>query len=184
MLSHGGEGLVVGCVGAGKTLLLRQLEAACFSHPRIACDTQPTVGTELLALQHKQCAFSVREMGGAMKPLWPRYYDLCHSLVFVADTSSQEAVCAAAVELYNILNADLLGSKPILMVMNQRDRKDALTAETVRHTFRLAELEASGRQFHVCWTSAAQGLGIGQVLDWCANAAMASAPSPSRDASR
>lgn len=165
---------MIGCIGAGKTMLMRQLEAACFGKAAGALSghsPQPTVGTELLELRHPLCSFSLREMGGAMLPLWPRYFEVCRILIFVADTSSCEATSAAVVEWYSALAAGALAGKPMLLVLNQRDREGAIPEEMVRHLFRLTELEAAGRKFAVCWTSAATGCGVDAVLEWCADAA-------------
>lgn len=162
---------MLGCVGAGKTALMRELEASC-SGRRLppAREPQPTVGTELLDLKHARCTLAVREVGGAMLPLWGRFFEACRTVIFVADTSSAEALGSAVVEWYNLLCAELLAGKPMLLVLNQRDREEALAEEAVRHMFRLADLEASGRTFAICWTSAASSAGIDKVLEWCITA--------------
>jgi GTPase SAR1 family protein len=173
-IPHAGKGLVIGCTGAGKTVLMRQLEAASFGRAAgalVGRSPQPTVGTELLELKHPLCSFSLREMGGAMLPLWPRYFAACRILIFVADTSSAEATGAAVVEWYNALDAGALAGKPMLLILNQRDREGALSEEMVRHLFRFSELETTGRQFAVRWTSAVTGDGVREVLQWCAGAA-------------
>jgi len=179
-LPHGGEVLVIGCIGAGKTMLMRRLETASSGHVAKELPApQPTVGTELLELTHRRCVFALREMGGAMMPLWPRYFAVCRSLIFVADTSSDTAVAAAVLEWHNALGDKALFGKPVLLVLNHRDRDTALPEEEVRQLFRLADLEATGRTFTVCWTSAARGTGVDAVLEWCAEAALfAAAGSP------
>ena len=70
-----GEILLLGCEGAGKTLLCRQLERLCSgSGTADECNTStvPSIGTELLTLRRGKRAAAVREVGGAMRAVWAR----------------------------------------------------------------------------------------------------------------
>ena len=94
-----GEVLLLGCEQAGKTLLSRHLQVlAAATEKPLNTQTQPTIGVELAHLAHKRKAFSLREVGGTMMPVWPSYYDGCRAVVFVADSSSATAAGGAVVE--------------------------------------------------------------------------------------
>ena len=169
-----GEVLLVGCEGSGKTLLARHLQRMCDKDVDAGLDvrTKPSVGTELSHLAHKRRAFTLREVGGIMLPLWPRYFDACNALVFVADTSDAAASGGAVIEWYNLLADARLQSKPALLLFNQRDRAQALPDVTLRVLFRLSELESVGRERErqravtVLPVSALTGEGLPAVLDW------------------
>ena len=167
-----GEVLLVGCEGSGKTLLARHLQRMCDKDVDAGLDvrTKPSVGTELSHLAHKRRAFTLREVGGIMLPLWPRYFDACNALVFVADTSDAAASGGAVIEWYNLLADARLQSKPALLLFNQRDRAQALPDVTLRVLFRLSELESVGRERQRAVTvlpvSALTGEGLPAVLDW------------------
>ena len=169
------EVLLIGCEGSGKTLLARHLQRMCDKDVDAGLDvrTKPSVGTELSHLAHKRRAFTLREVGGIMLPLWPRYFDACNALVFVADTSDAAASGGAVVEWYNLLADARLQSKPALLLFNQRDRAQALPDVTLRMLFRLSELESMGRgrgerAVTVLPVSALTGEGLPAVLDWIA----------------
>ena len=173
VLPHGGEILLLGCEGAGKTLLCRHLQRMTSRKPPAAAldtNTQPSIGVELLDVAHARRVFSLREVGGAMQPVWPRYFDNCRMVVFVADTSSARAAGDAVVEWHGPLAAEALREKPALLLLNQRDRADALPEATVGALFRIPELQAAhpSRDIDAMDVSALTGLGLQEMLAWIA----------------
>ncbi|KAF8059665.1 HAK2 [Scenedesmus sp. PABB004] len=95
--------LVVGPEGAGKSVLLQRLAdlarpASCGTsatgrvHPLAPPPTLPTVGTELRRLRpsrrHLPRGLVLREVGGAMQPLWPHFYAEAAAVLFVAEPAA------------------------------------------------------------------------------------------------
>ena len=167
-----GEVLLLGCEGSGKTMLSRHLQKLCDKDPthELNTHTKPSVGVELAHLTHSRRAFALREVGGVMMPLWPRYFEGCRVVVFVADTSDTAASGSAVVEWYNLLADAQLHSKPALLLFNKRDSAQALPDLTLRTLFRLSELVSAGqeRAITVLPVSALTGEGLPAVLDWIA----------------
>tara|TARA_B110001452_G_scaffold260347_1_gene257753 strand:+ start:73 stop:651 length:579 start_codon:yes stop_codon:yes gene_type:complete len=168
-----GEVLLLGCEQSGKTLLSRHLQvlaAASSKAPPLNAKTQPTIGTEIAHLAHKHKAFTLREVGGSMMPVWPRFFEACRAVVFVADSSSEVASGSPVVEWHNLLAAPPLQSKPALLIFNKRDSEHALPDLTLRTQFRMSELDMSGkdRAITVLPVSALTGDGLAAVLDWIA----------------
>ena len=165
-----GEILLLGCEGAGKTLLCRQLERLCSgSGTADECNTStvPSIGTELLTLRRGKRAAAVREVGGAMRAVWARYCAACAACAFVADVSNLASAGSAVVEWYALLSEPSLGGKPLLLVLNQVDREGALTMTTLRQLFRLAECtEAEAGRVTVVAASARTGEGVAAVRNW------------------
>ena len=166
----GGEILLLGCEGAGKTLLCRQLERLCAGNGTAdECNTStvPSIGTELLTLRCGKRAAAVREVGGAMRAVWGRYYSACAACAFVADVSNLASAGSAVVEWYALLSEPSLGGKPLLLILNQVDRNGALTMATLRQLFRLAECtEAEGGRVKVVAVSARTCEGVTAVRNW------------------
>ena len=164
------EVLLVGCESSGKTLLARHLQKMCAKDvdARLDANTKPSVGVELSQLAHNRCPFTLREVGGIMIPLWPRYFDGCDAVVFVVDTTDAAASGSAVVEWYNLLDDARLQSKPALLVFNKRDSAQALPDVTLRMLFRQSKLEGGGhgRTNTVLLVSALTGEGLPALLDW------------------
>lgn len=99
--------ICLGPTGAGKTLLLKKLQN------RLAVDetscTIPTVGTNLTTLRFNNPAtktfkeYVVRELGGAMAPMWHKYYQGVDKVIYVVDASNLCQIAAAGILLYTIL---------------------------------------------------------------------------------
>jgi GTPase SAR1 family protein len=171
------EFVVVGLESSGKTLLCRHLERSCqianakkkaATPPSLNATTVPSVGVELLDLSHRGRALPIREVGGCMQPLWPKYIAASAALIFVVDTSSAEGCSAAVTELLDVLRQTR--GKRVLLFLNKRDASSALPEETVKLLFDLDALEAAlAGRLSVVAGSALTGDGLTAVLDFCAD---------------
>jgi GTPase SAR1 family protein len=94
--------LCLGPAGSGKTLLLRKLQN--WEAVDTVSSTVPTVGTNLVTIAlRNQKEITVREVGGAMAPIWRNYYYETQRIVYVVDASNLCQISAAGVLLYTIL---------------------------------------------------------------------------------
>lgn len=87
--------ICIGRKGAGKTHLL-----SCLRDPdsiNFTSHSVPSVGTNIFRITNPKVGegkapkvpwLDVKEIGGAMSPLWHRYYDNVNRLIFVIDTSN------------------------------------------------------------------------------------------------
>jgi len=109
------DALVLGCSGAGKTVLIRQLrvllagkrggragaKAAAAERAAFSLQTTPTVGVEI----HKLAALRLREVGAPMAATWRRYATDARMVVFVVDLARADLLASAAAELLELLLA-------------------------------------------------------------------------------
>jgi len=84
------ELLILGCSGAGKTLLVQRIKNVCNEGvsdskelPKLSRTTSSTVGVELDRVQYKKSKLVLREVGGPMMSTWPAYLKNCALLMVV-----------------------------------------------------------------------------------------------------
>ena len=89
------EVLFLGLEGSGKTLLARRLQSllgeassargkrsgGLREPPEISTEVVPTIGVDVATVKHKRRNLRLREVGGAMRPLWPTYLSSCSALL-------------------------------------------------------------------------------------------------------
>lgn len=165
--------LAIGAEGAGKTLLLRQL-ANCLKKGEpsaIAMATVRSVGTELRHLVLGKCDVTIREMGGSMAPIWARYYDESHVVVFVIDVAGEEQLASATVALMEAFQSGSLDGKPFAIVLNKCDQPAQIPPETLARIVRIDDIIATAETRDVaCFRcSAATAEGLSDLIEWLSN---------------
>ena len=126
------EILCLGCVGVGKTSLIKQLKqlgrSAAAAASAAAEPEEPTVGVELDRMTlGDRTAVVVREVGAAMMATWPSYVPACRCLMFVVDRSNHAQLASAAAELHKLI-ALLPAATPVAVVLNKCDRPEVRRA--------------------------------------------------------
>eukprot|EP00696_Hemimastix_kukwesjijk_P018100 gnl/Hemi2/6895_TR2350_c0_g1_i1.p1 gnl/Hemi2/6895_TR2350_c0_g1~~gnl/Hemi2/6895_TR2350_c0_g1_i1.p1 ORF type:complete len:209 (-),score=56.72 gnl/Hemi2/6895_TR2350_c0_g1_i1:91-717(-) len=173
--AHHCDVLLVGCEGAGKSLLTKRLMNLKAAPPgtQVAYTTFPTVGVELDEVHGEKASVLVREVGGVFVNLWANYFGGCQMVVFVVDASNSAQLAAAYVELLNILRAEALASKPLLLLLNKTDHPHALSLQALSVIFRLDDLIAAcgtTRPVSVLEASAFTGANLPKVWQWAVDA--------------
>ncbi|NP_001082969.2 ADP-ribosylation factor-like protein 16 isoform X1 [Danio rerio] len=165
--------LLLGATGVGKTLLLKRLQKLCQMDPCAdlgeAPVTLPTVGTNLtdLILKKKKKKITVRELGGCMGPIWPKYYLDCKSVIFVVDCVNVEQISSSCVQLLSVLSAESLLSAAVLILFNKRDLLCSMSLVELKSLFRMDDIIKSAPQFvTILEVSARSGQGLQDVLHW------------------
>jgi signal recognition particle receptor subunit beta len=164
-----GEVLLLGLQGAGKTLLCRHFELTSARRPstELKVKTQQSIGIELVHLAMRRRAFTIREIGGAMQPVWNRYFAGADTVLFMIDGASTETASGAIAVLLELLTQ--IPEKKFLLFINKCDAPEAPSETTRSSTFRLPELEAAAGAGRLCVLagSALTGDGVAAALDWC-----------------
>ncbi len=164
--------LVLGSSGAGKTLLLKRLQACTnrgsYNDIGDPPSTIPTVGTNLVnVLNLKKQEVTVRELGGAMAPIWHNYFPACDALVFVADSANRSQISAMCIQLLDVLTNPKLKAAPILLLLNKTDMPNAVSRVEFESIIRLTDIiENSSQKITILETSARSGKGLQEVGRW------------------
>ncbi|XP_056308170.1 ADP-ribosylation factor-like protein 16 isoform X2 [Danio aesculapii] len=130
--------------------------------------TLPTVGTNLTDLiLKKKKKITVRELGGCMGPIWPKYYLDCKSVIFVVDCANVEQISSSCVQLLSVLSAESLLSAAVLILFNKRDLLCSMSLVELKSLFRMDDIIRSASQFVTTLeVSARSGQGLQDVLHW------------------
>ncbi|XP_021358424.1 ADP-ribosylation factor-like protein 16 isoform X2 [Mizuhopecten yessoensis] len=133
--------------------------------------TIPTAGTNLVdVLVTKKQEVVVREMGGIMSPIWPKYIKDCSTLMFMVDMSNRLQVAAGCILLLTTLSDRSLVTDKVLILLNKIDLPTCMSRFEFESLFRLDDvLKQSKLQVSVIEVSAHTGQGLGDVLDWLAH---------------
>ncbi|XP_040065851.2 ADP-ribosylation factor-like protein 16 [Ixodes scapularis] len=159
----------IGPSGSGKTTLLKRLEQHMDGRGRTSEMEipRPTVGVNMTKLKIKKKAFSVREIGGQMAPLWPQQCAGALGLVYVVDSSNLQQFSASVVLLLDLLNLESLRDVPFLVVFNKVDAYLAVPLDEYKTAFRLNDiLEVASQPLRVVQTSCLTEYGLDEVVVW------------------
>lgn len=101
--------LCLGPPGSGKTLLLKRLQNQ--EAIDITSNPTPTVGVNLAKIKlslEPLLEVTVREVGGAMAPIWRNYFYGTRNIIYVVDTSNLTQISSAGTMFYGILADPML----------------------------------------------------------------------------
>ncbi len=103
-----------------------------------------------------------------IRELWRHYYENTEALIYVVDCIDTDRIEKASEELMKMLNEDCLKSAPLLIYANKQDLPGALSPNDLIEKMGLRQIK--GREWIVQGTSALEGKGLSEGLDWMANA--------------
>ncbi|XP_037079975.1 ADP-ribosylation factor 5-like [Pollicipes pollicipes] len=152
--------LLLGLDAAGKTTILHRLKLG------EVVTTIPTIGFNVETIEYRNISFTVWDVGGQsiLRPLWHHYFSNAKGLIYVVDSMDRARVQLAAEELRDMLQHDDLQRVPVVVLANKQDMPGVMTPSEV--TERLGVRKLTQQPWHVQATSATQGEGLYEALDW------------------
>mmetsp|Transcript_3553 Transcript_3553/g.3580 ORF Transcript_3553/g.3580 Transcript_3553/m.3580 type:complete len:182 (+) Transcript_3553:27-572(+) len=154
--------ILVGIDNAGKTTVLYKLKMG------EKVNTIPTIGFNVESLDLKGLNLNVWDIGGQdkIRPLWRHYYENCSGIIFVVDCNDKDRLEEAGQELHKILLEDEMKDLPLLVMANKQDLSGAVSPQELTENLNLSREK---RKWLVQGTSAANGDGLQEGMDWLAN---------------
>ena len=167
--------LVLGPESGGKTMLLKRLQSYTSQNMSSSSDivlgeapsTIATVGVNLVTLQINKKRFCLRELGGAMAPVWSNYFKDSTHCIYVVDMANRGQVAACTILLLDLLTSRQSSNWPILIVLNKLDIPCGMTQMEILSIMRLDDIiNRSSKKISVVATCLHDGRGLSDVVNW------------------
>tara|TARA_B110001452_G_scaffold204756_1_gene174741 strand:- start:544 stop:1053 length:510 start_codon:yes stop_codon:yes gene_type:complete len=131
--------------------------------------TNPTVGSNVEEVMHRNVRFQVWDLGGQdkLRKVWSTYYVGAHAVVLVIDSMDRERLDLVREELNAIVAHEHLLGSALLVLANKQDVEGALTAMEISQHLKLHALKQQSWQIQAC--SALTGTGLQEGMDWMAH---------------
>mmetsp|Transcript_3951 Transcript_3951/g.10218 ORF Transcript_3951/g.10218 Transcript_3951/m.10218 type:complete len:181 (-) Transcript_3951:186-728(-) len=152
--------VMVGLHNAGKTTILYKL------HLGDVIETQPTIGSNVEEVCHRNIRFQVWDLGGQerLRKAWGTYYINTQAVILVVDSTDRESIPTVKEELATITAHEDLTGAILLILANKQDAEGAMSAAEVSTALALHANKQHDWQIQAC--SALTGSGLYEGLDW------------------
>ncbi|CAF0754313.1 unnamed protein product [Didymodactylos carnosus] len=102
----------------------------------------PTVGFAKTEITHKNVKVNFFDLGGAkgFRNAWRHYFADAHAFVYVIDASESKRLEENQLQLEKLLQDDKVKGKPMLILANKQDKKNALSKDQIIENLDLQEL--------------------------------------------
>lgn len=122
-----------------------------------------------MLLLHPIGEIVVREVGGAMAPLWNQYYQNITRIIYVVDASNLCQIAAAGVLLYTVLAEPQLKQAKVLLVLSKMDVSYRQMRNEALLMLQFARLQREiSQSVTVLEASAITGEGLQAIKEWLA----------------
>ena len=124
------------------------------------------IGFNVETVSYKNIKLQVWDLGGqsSIRPYWRCYYPNTNAIIYVVDSNDRDRVVDSKQELSALLQEDELKGVTLLIFANKMDLPNAMSAADVSTGLGLTEIR--DRQWAIFQSSAVQGHGINEGLDW------------------
>jgi len=152
---------IVGLPGAGKTTLVRAMSNEDTDAPIV-----PTIGAQKSSVKIGNVEFNIHDIGGhkSFQVLWESFCSSSNVVLYVVDSSDEEAIAASASQLETLISIESLVNIPILLIANKQDIPGSLTSEEIMARFRLQDIE--NHQINMFCISAKMKTNVSNIIQW------------------
>ena len=159
--------VILGLDNAGKTTFLEKTKQLYTGKGLEPEQIAPTVGLNVGKIVIQQQRLNFWDLGGQeqLRSLWEKYYDECHGIIFIVDSTDKERIEQVKEALETVILKEQEGV-PILMLCNKQDLPDALQVYEIKEIFNQIALRLEARDSKVLAISALQGTGITDAIQW------------------
>ncbi|KAH3673516.1 hypothetical protein WICMUC_003622 [Wickerhamomyces mucosus] len=167
--------LILGLDNAGKTTFLEQIKRTYNPNAKVIPLERitPTIGQNVHTISIASNYLKFWDLGGQseLRTLWSEYFEHCHGIIFVVDSSDKDRIEEVSKELIKIVDSSenydgLDTSIPILMLANKQDIPDKLEVEDIKEIFNKLAEKLNARDSKVLPIIATKGEGVKDAVEW------------------
>jgi len=132
--------------------------------------TSIAIGFNVETINFNNIKLQVWDLGGqtSIRPYWRCYYANTDAIIYVIDSCDHDRLGIAKTELFAMLEEEELKDATLLVFANKQDLPNALSDEEISNKLGLSKIK--NRQWTIFKTSAVNGTGLTEGLDWlCKN---------------
>ena len=174
--------VMVGLDNAGKSTILYRLCAVPLPPQRAVAhgcapprarrhlgdviQTNPTVGSNVEEVMHRNVRFQVWDLGGQdkLRKVWSTYFVGAHAIILVVDSTDRERIGLVRDELAALGRNDEATAAILLVLANKQDLEQAMGAAEISTQLQLHAHKT--QSWHIQDCSAISGRGIYEGMDW------------------
>jgi len=164
--------LILGLDNAGKTTFLEAAKMKLVPNHQGANlqKITTTVGLNLGKIDTNGVRLNFWDLGGQeeLQALWDKYYQECHAIIYVVDSSDRERIEQSKETFNSMIKNENVRGVPLLVAANKQDLVDCMGVREVKPLFE-ANLDLVGaREVMTLATSGLTGDGVVEGIDWVA----------------
>lgn len=162
--------LILGLDNAGKSTLLEQIKRRYGNNysglPFEKIKTTIGLNIGKISMSHVKLIFW--DLGGQqeLRSLWDKYYEECHGVIYVVDSSDQRRMEESHQSFNSVVHDPHLEGIPLLILANKQDIQDSLGVEAIKSIFNDNSPNIGHRDYYIQPTSALNGDGISTGIEW------------------
>jgi len=162
--------LILGLDNAGKTTLLENIKRKfAVDYKGIPFEKiHPTVGMNVGRIDIDGIRLIFWDLGGQqdLQSLWDKYYDDCHGIMYVIDSSDKARIEESMAVLESLFLSDMLDGVPLLLLVNKQDKDIAEDISEIKRKFLQSTIKFDQRDCLVQGISALNGDHIENGIKW------------------
>lgn len=150
---------IVGLPNAGKSTFVRAISGEDTEEP-----ISPTIGLRRSSHKIHNVEFNIYDMGGDQEYQWSFYCRSSNFVIYMVDSSDQEAVERSESQLDSLIKDEELKGVPILVVANKEDLPGAYKKNEIEARLRLKEDESD--RISLFCASAKKRTNVEPIICW------------------
>lgn len=176
--------LILGLDNAGKSTLLEQIKRRYGNnYPGLPFEKiTTTVGLNIAKINMSHVKLIFWDLGGQqeLQSLWDKYYEECHGLVYVIDSTDETRMEESHQAFNGVVQDPHLEGIPLLILVNKQDLQGSLEVEAIKSIFNGKSPGMGHRDCYIQPTSALNGDGISTGIEWLVQSVKSNLERPPR----